>query len=111
MAEQKAILQAVLEGCSALDWSGAFAPTSANLLFYDISEGKVVATTDVNALPTLFSTAIPDMSDAFVISRDAPAQLVDGEVVLPLESSVSMCLHPIAEEPMRCVDNDDVGTP
>ena len=33
MAEQKVILQAVLEGCSALDWSGAFAPTSVNLLY------------------------------------------------------------------------------
>ena len=109
MAEQKAILQAALEGCSALDWSGAFAPTSVNLLYYDISEGKVVATTDVNVLPTRFLTAIPDMSGAFVISRDGPVQLVEGEVI-GLESALSLCLHPIVEEPMKCVDNDDVGT-
>ena len=109
MAEQKAILQAVLEGCSALDWSGAFAPTSVNLLYYDISEGKVVATTDVNVLPTRFLTAIPDMSGAFVISRDGPVQLVEGEVI-GLESALSLCLHPIVEEAMKCVDNDDVGT-
>lgn len=49
------------------------------------------------------------MSGAFVISRDGPAQLVEGEAI-GLESALSLCLHPIVEEPMKCVDNDDVGT-
>ena len=107
---QKAILQAALEGCSALDFSGWFAPTSVKIMSYDISEGKVVTSQNVADLSSRVFTALPDLSDAYVLTRDAPTQLEDGEIILSPGSAASLCLHPIVEEPMKCVDNDDVGT-
>ena len=107
---QKAISQAALEGCSALDFSGWFAPTSVKIMSYDISEGKVVTSQNVADLSSRVFTALPDLSDAYVLTRDAPTQLDDGEIILSPGSAASLCLHPIVEEPMRCVDNDDVGT-
>ena len=105
----KAVLQAILDGCSSLDWSGAYAPMSAMLMFYDISEGKVVSTQDVAVQPTRHWTAVPDMSGAWVMTRDSPVQLNDDEILSP-QSSVSLCLQPSAIAPMKCVDNNDVGT-
>lgn len=95
--------------CGTLDWSGTFDVKVLKLLYYNPSEGNVIAEQDPNAIPTFFITAHPDMSSAFIISRDGPVQIGNGTVSY-LTTSISLCLQPSAAEPMRCVDSDDVGT-
>lgn len=98
-----------VEGCSALDWSGEYEPKTIMALYYDASEGEVVATQDASALPTRFFTAHPDMPYAFIGTRNGPVQIVNG-VINGLPETVSLCLHPPGVYAMTCVDNDDIGT-
>ena len=98
-----------VEGCSALDWSGTYEPKAMMALYYHASEGEVVATENVSALPTRVFTAHPNMPYAFVGTRKGPVQIVPGVTNGPPDT-VSLCLHPPGVYTMTCVHNNEVGT-
>ena len=97
-----------VEGCSALDWAGTYDPIATKFMYYDAIQGKVIATQDINVATRLVYSAHVDLPGGYLVTRETaydPNNITSGT-----QTEISMCLQPPGVYPMKCVDNEDIGT-